>query len=156
MWSHLDFIFRDYEINAMDETVTYTPAGGTVTGYSVSVGGPSQSLFIVTAGASGIKAQSISDHLRGLYPIKLVGYMDQDLNEYVVDDWNNVPNTSIMTRFEPDPENITTFPITCVCNWLTNSVPPAPMVDTVVLDIAIWQHYDINQQSLITKISEEL
>lgn len=156
MWSHLIEIFAGYEIETLNELVAYTPAGGTVVDYEVSVGGPPQSVFTATVTGSGIEVKNVGDNLRGLYPIKLVRWEQEDLIEDTGDSWDDIPLGATMTRFEPHETKEFIFPVTCTCNWLTADPIPVEMVDTVVLPVRIWQHYDVNQQLLLEKVSEEI
>ena len=156
MWSHTEFIFEGYEIEDMQEVVTYTPPAGTVVSYTASVSGVPQSLFTVEGGGS-IVASSVGSNLVGMYPMLDMSYIPfPGADDITVTDWDDIPTGKFMTEMRSDPKQEYEWMVTCVCNWLTASVPPVPQVATIVLPIRIWHQYDSDQALLKEKISEQV
>jgi len=142
-WSHFSPMWANYEIMGLSELITWSV--GSPIAYTVSVS-PSQSVFTAVASPAGISVQSIKENLRGLYPVESLTYLDPDYVEHVVTEWDHVPAGCRVIDMIPHRSRTFTFTLTCVCNYLTPTTPPVPAVASVVLDLVIWQHYDVHKQ----------
>lgn len=154
MWSHVTPLYEGDELGVINETITYAPSAGTVVDYTATLT-PSSTVFTVTPSASGVVCATVGADLVGLYFIESIEYQDDAGSIIEVADFDDVPSGSVMVSFTPDPDNITEYDINCVCNWLTDAVPPVPMVATLDLKVLIYQNYDANQALLKGKIGEE-
>ena len=150
-WSHTSPLFEDYEIEVLNEVVTFTPPNGAVVSYAASTD-HDQSLYTVNASPAGITVATVNANLRGLYPNILVRYLTAEYVQEEITTWD-VPSGARMTGFDADPVKEYTFSIECQCNWIDSN--SAPQVANISLAVTIWQHYNFNSEILRQKIAEE-